>query len=97
MDALPPVEALHRLEQRVTGAEAAGARSATELEEQQRLMLALTAAVQKAGQEAEAVRAGRLRQEELARQLEASLTRIQEVCAAVACVRTRGVQEGMRG
>lgn len=42
-------------------------RSAAEQEEQQRLLLALTAAMQKAGQEVENIKAGRMRQEELHR------------------------------
>jgi hypothetical protein len=48
-------------------AEAAQVRASTELEDQQRLLLALTSAVQKAGQDAEALRAGRSKQEDLNR------------------------------
>jgi hypothetical protein len=60
-------DALSQLSARMRAAEAAQVRSATELEDQQRLLLALTSAVQKAGQDAEALRAGRSKQEELNR------------------------------
>lgn len=77
------VDGLARLENRFTTTESGQARVTTELEEQQRLLLALTTAVQKANQEIDSVKGSKARQDDLARQLAAAVNRMTDIEARV--------------
>lgn len=70
---------LHDLPQRVQHLEAMHERTSSELDEHQQMLLALSQAVQKASQEAEAARAAREQYENLGSMLQDALQRLHHV------------------